>query len=363
MKKNEKKAFYLHSLNGWRGISVILVIIQHIRDQFISFNHVLFPFNLVPDYLYNHFKEVGLDGVRVFFVISGFLITSRVIQEVNKYGNFSLKEFLIKRFFRIFPPFYVYLFVLFICSFSNDVITINEILLCSIFLKYAHVPVGLNGTYTVHIWSLCLEEYFYIFQSALFFCVSNLRKIALTLGALFLTSLILLQLFYMKGYLLEAHTKAVLGRLIEIRFILLGSVIGFFEYKYSHRKLKALIQKYQTFFVGLFIITTLTTTKLKGFYYPFIVTLAIYSTSINPNKFSKVIFDNKALSKIGVWSYSIYLWQQFFLPLKGGEVSPLSFTQAYPQNIIFILIFAIVSHIAVEKPLLLFSKRFLSRRI
>ena len=99
MKKNEEKAFYLHSLNGWRGLSVILVIIQHIRDQFISLNEVKFPFNIVPEYLFNHFKEIGLDGVRVFFVISGFLITSRVIQEINKYGDFSLKEFLIKRFF------------------------------------------------------------------------------------------------------------------------------------------------------------------------------------------------------------------------------------------------------------------------
>ena len=58
--------------------------------------------------------EIGLlgqPGVDVFFVISGFLITYLLLKEFDRAGTISLKRFYLRRFFRIFPAFYVFLAV------------------------------------------------------------------------------------------------------------------------------------------------------------------------------------------------------------------------------------------------------------
>jgi peptidoglycan/LPS O-acetylase OafA/YrhL len=75
----------LPSLDGWRAISIALVLLAH------SSHTAGFParFHPVSDVF-----NIGVLGVRFFFVISGFLITWLLLQEKEKYGRINLKFFL-----------------------------------------------------------------------------------------------------------------------------------------------------------------------------------------------------------------------------------------------------------------------------
>jgi peptidoglycan/LPS O-acetylase OafA/YrhL len=85
------------SLDGLRAASITMVLVAHASMGF-------------PSWAHNHPTLLsaignGNRGVSVFFVISGFLITTLLLNEEAKTGNISLKNFYIRRFFRIIPPF------------------------------------------------------------------------------------------------------------------------------------------------------------------------------------------------------------------------------------------------------------------
>ena len=92
---------HLPSLDGLRGISILLVVISHTFGDKKPF--------------YN-----GGFGVSIFFVISGFLITLLLLQEKYTTGSVSLKNFYIRRFLRIFPVAYLYLVVLLVLNSTSD---------------------------------------------------------------------------------------------------------------------------------------------------------------------------------------------------------------------------------------------------
>jgi peptidoglycan/LPS O-acetylase OafA/YrhL len=99
-------------------------------------------------------------GVRTFFVISGFLITTLLLGEYEKRGRISLVDFYIRRVYRIFPAFYVYLAVLLIIAAVG-------------WISLPPADVAFAATYTMnfhaertwwlgHLWSLAVEEQFYL---------------------------------------------------------------------------------------------------------------------------------------------------------------------------------------------------------
>src|SRR6476659_7374830 len=94
----------LPSLNGLRAISILLVIASHYVMYYFNVNHVPLDDTLVS-------FNLGHLGVNVFFVISGFLITSLLLREEEVAGNISLKNFYARRTIRIFPAYYFVLIV------------------------------------------------------------------------------------------------------------------------------------------------------------------------------------------------------------------------------------------------------------
>jgi peptidoglycan/LPS O-acetylase OafA/YrhL len=83
-------ASYFPALDGLRAICILLVIFNHTRCRY-------------PPFIY------GWVGVDIFFVLSGFLITTLLLRERESYGNLSLKGFYTRRAFRILPVYFVVL--------------------------------------------------------------------------------------------------------------------------------------------------------------------------------------------------------------------------------------------------------------
>jgi peptidoglycan/LPS O-acetylase OafA/YrhL len=169
---------YRPDIDGLRALAVTLVIAYHV----------------VPGWL-----PGGFTGVDVFFVISGFLIT-RLIRDELDHGRFDLKSFYARRVRRIVPA----LLVVLGCTWVVSWWTLlpgefrwfgASLLWCAPFLAnvfFAHAagyfdpPV--NANVLLHLWSLGVEEQFYLLWPLLLLQAARLRVVRPALWAVFLTS-------------------------------------------------------------------------------------------------------------------------------------------------------------------------------
>jgi peptidoglycan/LPS O-acetylase OafA/YrhL len=145
-KPNHYLKIFYQQLDGLRALSVFAVILAH-GVPFVFFRNVLAP---------------GFWGVNLFFVLSGFLITEILLKQIHagKKPREILKSFFIKRSLRIFP---VYYFVLILAlGFNLDGCRNYSGFVFTYTLNIYNAATGMEGRYLSHIWSLCVEEQFYL---------------------------------------------------------------------------------------------------------------------------------------------------------------------------------------------------------
>src|SRR5258708_6500089 len=122
---------HIESLDGWRGVSILLVLAAH-----------LLP--LGPKAWQLNFG-CGVLGMVLFFNLSGFLITSFLLKEP------SVLEFITRRFFRIIPLAWLYLTIALALSAAPPQSWLAH------FMFYANLPPKQLGPLTDHMWSVCVE--------------------------------------------------------------------------------------------------------------------------------------------------------------------------------------------------------------
>src|SRR5215470_5272398 len=115
------------TLDGLRAVSIVLVLLNHLVGT------VYYPAILSP------LGSFGNFGVRVFFVISGYLITSLLIKEDERTGSISLKNFYLRRVFRIFPAAYAYLLVLAVLNARYQILHKYDLLFAATYLTNFHL--------------------------------------------------------------------------------------------------------------------------------------------------------------------------------------------------------------------------------
>lgn len=142
---NIEKLGYIPALDGLRAIAVFLVMLLHAHFQF---------------------GNGGSLGVDIFFALSGFLITTLLLEEYYNNGRISLIGFYLRRTFRLFPALYLMLLIIllysifFAQSFTDDVI-INEIFTSAIYMYNISYLWECKSLILGHTWSLAVEEQFY----------------------------------------------------------------------------------------------------------------------------------------------------------------------------------------------------------
>lgn len=153
-------------LDGIRGLAVCLVLLFHLAGFFSASGGVF---------------QGGFIGVDVFFVLSGFLITSLLLSERHQHGSISFPRFYLRRACRLFPALAAFLFAHVVYALAvGDPRKVEAKAVLSIVFYVGNwaqafgmaVPIGLRQT-----WSLAVEEQFYlIWPTALILMVHFLRS-------------------------------------------------------------------------------------------------------------------------------------------------------------------------------------------
>jgi peptidoglycan/LPS O-acetylase OafA/YrhL len=338
---------YYPSLNGLRAISILLVIFHHLRLKSDAF---VYLYKIIPSPYLLNFLQDGQLGVNIFFVISGFLITSILLNEEAATNTISLKNFYGRRMLRIFPAYYFLLFVYFILQLFHVIYISNISWLTAItYTKYFNWWLD---WYTAHAWSLSIEEHFYIFWPLIFLQGPRFRKNfawAIIIAVPFIRVFAYLHpLLWLNDYTIFVRGDAIAtgclfalykDRILEKfstawRLLFFSAILCLLLLPFLYSITSG--TKWQLIFIPLGI--------THGSVANFLVAVLLFYSVFGPKRIWFKLLNTALLNYIGLLSYSLYLWQQLFL--SGSSYWLMKF----PQCLACIGVMALFSYYIIEKP-------------
>lgn len=181
---------YYPTINLLRGIAAFLVCLYHFTS-YTDFRGALFcSESFIPT-----FGKLGENGVYIFFVISGFVITLSLSKDNFKLNQ--LHRFLSRRFIRIEIPYFVsillILFVGFIFALKNNQEYLFNAERFIYHIAYI-IPFSNYGWYNIIYWTLAIEFQFYIVIGLIYYFLSSKNKLALYLA---------LSVFFVSGFVVH----------------------------------------------------------------------------------------------------------------------------------------------------------------
>ncbi len=178
MAPSEKR---IPSLDGLRALSIGVVMASHTARIYDPKDPRFNPFWAI--------RSNGEIGVEMFFVISGFLITTLLMREWDQSGRISLRDFYMRRAFRILPPYYVFLLAILAAMRLQWIFIGNREWFSSLLFFWNYLPSS-NSWWLGHTWSLCVEEQFYILWPLALVGLGRSRARTLALGIFTLSPLL-----------------------------------------------------------------------------------------------------------------------------------------------------------------------------
>ncbi|MBD6883740.1 acetyltransferase [Staphylococcus aureus] len=348
-----KKMRYMPGLDGLRAIAVLGIIIYHLNKQWLT---------------------GGFLGVDTFFVISGYLITSLLLKEYDDTGIIKLKSFWIRRLKRLLPAVIVLLMVVGTATLllkSDNIIRVKHDIIAAIFYVSNWWYIAKDVNYfeqfsfmpLKHLWSLAIEEQFYIFFPVILVTLLLTIKKRYKIGFIFWgVSIISLGLMMFIYSINGDHSRVYFGTDTRLQTLLLGVILAFLWPPFKLKNDPPKVVKYVIDSIGslsfivlilLFFIINDETNWIYdgGFYLISILTLFIIASVVHPSTWIAKIFSNPVLVFIGKRSYSLYLW----------HFAVISFVRSYyvdgqiPVYVYFIdisltIIFAELSYRFIETP-------------
>jgi peptidoglycan/LPS O-acetylase OafA/YrhL len=260
------------SLDGWRGVSISLVLLGH-----------LFPMG-PSNWLMN--ESVAASGMVIFFILSGFLITNMLFR------NQSVGHFFVRRFCRIIPLAWLVMLVSFLAWKASISVYLPH------FLFFANIPPMALTEYTSHLWSLCVEVQFYILVGILVFAFKKRGLYFLPLLCVAITA-----------FRACMDVKIAINTYYRLDEILAGAILALI-YNNDLPRIKAWIAKLSPIY--LFPLLLLSAHQFGGYFNfarPYVAFLLIGSTlfSGKANRSIKIL-DSKILVYLATVSYALYVF-------------------------------------------------------
>ena len=296
-KQNNMK--YRPEIDGLRALAVVPVILFHAGFEFFS---------------------GGFVGVDVFFVVSGYLITTIIIQDIDK-KRFSLVYFYERRARRILPVLYVVVFFTLIVSYfillPEDLVSLGKSaisipLFSSNFYFWSergYFGVANEMKPLVHTWSLAVEEQFYIVFPLLLMMLKNYRKLLFVITAGFCLSLS--ASYYVTLIHFDTAFYFPVTRAWEL---LVGAFCGILLYRTSFKLTKNWANVVSI--IGLLFIFYAYILFDSSTLFPYLNALipvfgcALYIISSQNSSVVRKAFSNRIIVYVGLISFSLYLWHQ-----------------------------------------------------
>ena len=345
----------LPSLDGLRAVSIGLVIGAHATRTYG------FPewMGAAAPFIFD-----GLLGVRVFFVISGFLITWLLLRELDERGAIDLGAFYKRRLLRIFPVFYLYLATVCLSAlWIHRDFSDGEWIAAAAFVRNF-----LEGGWTLgHLWSIAVEEQFYLFWPLTLVLLKSRRQLVVVAGAVILLAPIARVLVYLSpwrhipgfGFVTQADSLmvgALLAVVLADRSPMAAAV---------RRRLENTRRVQVVALAIIYAVWLLTSHGLAGrLTVPFgptaqhfAIAAFIATVVLVPRGAAFRVLNYPLLAWVGVLSYSLYIWQQLFLYPATYEDGDL-WWRTFPANLVLLLLVSCASFYLVEKPFLKLKQRF-----
>jgi peptidoglycan/LPS O-acetylase OafA/YrhL len=328
------------SLDGLRALSISLVVFGHLGGTAgfpIGSPRVVLPF-------------LAVLGVRVFFVISGYLITRLLLEEQEKHGSICLSMFYFRRIFRILVPYYVFLVAMAAAA------RMGWVELGPGDLGYALAYIGNyhpHSAWTLgHTWSLAVEEQFYLLWPAVLVLFGVRRAMWVATASLFIAPLVRVGVWT----LLPASRDGVghtFGTVVDP--LAVGCLLaGISDHLWQDARYRALLKSRWFSLVPLAVLSTVVFEQRPRF--AFTIAPAVISVGVAlcvdrcvrlPGSLWTKALTIAPIVAVGRASYSIYLWQQPFLNRFTSGLAA-----RFPQNIIAAAVVATIAFFLVEKPAL-----------
>lgn len=273
-------------LDGWRGLSIALVLIGH-----------FFP---VPGI------NLGVLGVEFFFVLSG-----RLMAEILFIERYPLKKFFKRRFSRIYPALLVFVVVAMIALSGTFIVFKWKAALTALTFTYNYAGILLNRAGALdHIWSLCIEEHAYIILAAISAIVASRSRVVPLLLVLALLAMANGAVSY---WFLHMDYEATYWRTdVHIASILLSAAVCLLK---ADGKLPALLKgPYVAVAAAVGAVFLFMDSVPTPIHY--LIAVPLLATAVNALDFSTRFLSgwlsSLPMTTLGLWSYSLYLWQQPF---------------------------------------------------
>lgn len=366
---SERRLGWSPALDGVRGASVALIMVFHFSGERAYYIQG-FPI-----------------AVDLFFVMSGFLITTLLFEERQRRGNNSLREFYLRRIFRLFPALYALLavFLLYIVAFGGDDRgrLFRELLAAGLYSYNFFIAwSGVAGQVLVQLWTLSVEEQFYFVWPIVFVWVMtslSVRRLRLVLAVMAAFVVVWPVLRMTLDQELGAHTLSsfVFGIAIMRPDSIVLGCLGAMLFRLEPVTLGPRAQRLAKLSGDAAFVIFVMALSLGAFphFGPFVSGFANLAVLVlvfwlvdmvrNPDRLVPRLMSHPVLVWMGKRSYGLYIWHLIVFFVVHGAVSGalpgrarLALVVAGPISFAATIMMAMISWKYIESPALEIKKRF-----
>jgi peptidoglycan/LPS O-acetylase OafA/YrhL len=331
------------ALDGLRALAVGLVLLSHAH--------------VAPGFPTRRFvrasDRLGSAGVDVFFVLSGFLITTLLCREYARTERISLRAFYARRVLRIVPAYVCFLLFVAVLAFSAraDITTPDWVAAGTYTMNFRPAPAWELG----HIWSLSIEEHFYVLWPPLFALLPRRYAVGALVGVLVLEPAIRWTI------LVASPTHATLTELwtfTRLDSIAAGCLLALLSRTPPGFRMLDRAARYWPVALAALsaaVAGSIASGKLDVGISPSVIAVAVAVLVWTAIRHEPRSLETPLIIMVGVGSYSLYLWQEIFLNPRRAD-----WWNTFPQNLILTAVCAALSYRFVERPFMQ-MKRQLAR--